>query len=95
MTREEEIREPVRWFAEKMEAKLRKNDHKGGWLDCDPLWLRMRMEEEMSELHREMVRLQIGRSTPERVVNEAADVANFAMMIADQAREALQPNEDD
>lgn len=78
-------RPEVRAFADLMEAQLRANDHKPGW-KSDPVWpLIERLHEECSELHREV---DVGDEpgTPawiSRVGNEAADVANFAMMIAD------------
>jgi NTP pyrophosphatase (non-canonical NTP hydrolase) len=87
-------------FANAMEAKLRANDHKGGWDRDSPDALMARLEEEYAELrvvvHRHLyeVRAMTGmRSvdeipfgfglTEEAVLGEAADVANFAMMIAD------------
>lgn len=81
----EGLREPVRWFAELMEVKLRENDHKGGWQDCSLDWLVERLYEEAKELW-----VEIDRVEPEadQIVREATDVANFAMMIADNARRA-------
>ena len=68
-------RPEVQWFAEQMEAALKRNDHKGGWLLCDRLWLQRRLLSKFRELCAEI--------RPEMVMREAADVANFAMMIAD------------
>lgn len=85
-----ELRPEVLTFACEMERQLRANDHKGGWQQCAPDWLFGRMREEENELLAAMVRVELdpwhataGRTTVERVVHEAADVANFAMMIAD------------
>lgn len=108
--------EPARWrpevvaFADAMEAKLRDNDEKGGWRDCAPHWLMMRMIGEAAELLEELdpgtrataqfyaaSRMlsaaceeldQFGpylktKGNPERVLSEAVDVANFAMMVSD------------
>ncbi len=75
-----ELREPVRRFAETMEQRLRANDHKGGWTRCEVLWLLGRLREEVEELEREIL-----RGEPAAIVHEAADVANFAMMIADRS----------
>lgn len=86
-------------FSERMEAKLAKNRHKGdraGWLREDIDWLLERLREEVCELDTAIctaqVRLHEGESNAswaaEQVTGEAADVANFAMMISDwfQAR---------
>lgn len=75
-------------FAIRMEAKLEKNRHKGnreGWLKDDPDDLSSRLKQELVELddavfHEDWAQDSEGR---ERIANEAADVANFAMMIAD------------
>lgn len=74
-----ELRPEVQWFAEQMELTLRRNDHKGGWKDCDIDWLMERLEEEAKEL---FYSLQTPNSK-ESIISEATDVANFAMMIAD------------
>ena len=73
-----------------MELELRKNDHKGGWQYETPGYLINRLHQEFGELvevlgpscptcHRR--REEAGR--PEAITAEAADVANFAMMISD------------
>lgn len=87
-----EWRPEVRAFADLMEAQLRANDHKPGWKDDTDLDLFERLGQESAELlaalHRNAKRLMWGDSwvmedTVPRVGAEAADVANFAMMIAD------------
>lgn len=68
-------------FATEMEAKLDANRHKGdrqGWLSCTPHSLLTRLKEEVQELEDAM---RDGRF--ESAKGEAADVGNFAMMIAD------------
>lgn len=80
-----ELRPEVRAFAELMEAALRANDHKPGWKGDHPLDLMTRMRQEAGELGVEVVAgsrtsLEAWRA---RVGAEAADVANFAMMVAD------------
>lgn len=42
------VRPAVAWFAQQMEAALRRNDHKGGWGNChdDFLWQRLGSERE-------------------------------------------------
>jgi len=73
------IRKEVMWFARRMELKLRENDHKDHWTGCDFEYLFRRLMEESTELHAAFLDDQI---------DEAADVANFAMMIADNAHKS-------
>lgn len=77
-------------FAKRMEAKLAKNRHKGernGWINCNPDDMAFRIQDELNELQEALrqVRRKINILPHERepIINEAADVANFAMMIAD------------
>lgn len=72
------LRPVVRAFARAMEQELKANDHKGGWHDCDPAWLLGRLREETDELAG-----AVAAGGPD-VLAEAADVANYAMMIADR-----------
>lgn len=68
-------------FARRMEAKLAKNRHKGdrgGWLKDTPSALLRRLKVETNELEKAIQSNSCGD-----IANEAADVANFAMMIAD------------
>ena len=74
-------RAEVHWFAERMEAELAENDHKRHWSSCTPGWLLKRLEDEVAELRRAV---ETGAPAA-RVISEAADVGNFAMMIADHA----------
>lgn len=70
-----ECRTEVLKFARAMEERLRANDHKGGWKSEDPTWLLGRMLEEAHEL---------AQAVPDgAVLHEAADVANFCLMVAD------------
>lgn len=77
-------------FAERMEAKLAKNRHKGdreGWLKDHPWSLVERILDETVEVQ-ECFSLA-GEDeiwmvkTPEETADECADVANFCMMVAD------------
>jgi len=71
-------------FAKHMEAKLAKNRHKGdrsGWLKDSSKALFERLEDETMELEDE---LYISYGTVESITSECADVANFAMMVADR-----------
>lgn len=80
-------RPEVMAFADLMEAQLRANDHKGGWKGCDPHWLHDRLLEEAAELQDagrwKSDGLGVQGCYARAVAREAADVANFAMMIAD------------
>ena len=82
------MREVVQWFGEQMEEELAGNDHKTGWDGMSFGWLSRRLGQEFRELKR---RLPHGHGlTVEQaneIISEAADVANFAMMIADNARQ--------
>jgi hypothetical protein len=82
------VRPEVKAFALAMEAKLKENDHKRGWKQERKDWLYGRLQEEVEELGHLLGGLQsVGKfSSPEyrkKILREAADVANFAMMIAD------------
>ena len=66
-------------FAEFMEDKLRRNDHKGGWAGRSPISMLPSLEDEITELRRALC-----SSLPAAdVTEEAVDVANFCLMIAD------------
>jgi len=84
------LRPELASFARIMEERLRANDHKGGWADCDNRWLTLRLVEEVGELAQKMAAWGdwYGRQEEMRqeLEGECADVANFAMMIADNAR---------
>ena len=86
------LRPKVQTFAECMEQKLRENDYKGGWNHMRPSDLYRRLREELGELWREIKVLEgmlphnandLALDQQRKIVREAADVANFAMMIAD------------
>ena len=80
-------------FAERMEAKLEKYRHKGDrdrWIKDAPEALLERLREEIRELENELVVAAARMNEPlnritmaNRVADESADIANFAMMIAD------------
>lgn len=80
-------------FGKRMEAKLERNRHKGnreGWINDDAHALLKRLNQEITELaiemgyaHHEIWESGKCASRAEAVANEAADIANFAMMIAD------------
>ncbi|MCY1649110.1 3'-5' exoribonuclease [Caulobacter sp. SL161] len=72
-------------FADLMEQQLRANDHKGGWKGDTSDALYQRLLEEAEELSQALAwrSALFGDADPDRIGREAADVANFAMMIAD------------
>lgn len=78
-------------FARVMEEKLRKNDHKGGWKGESARWLLDRVSQEIAELDLAVTCLNDGgcrhfsseHEKRRNVAQEAADVANFCMMVAD------------
>ena len=72
-------RKEVMDFAELCEKKLRKNDYKPHWRGAALDYLRKRLSEEVNELRRAID----DNTSVETVRDECADVANFAMMIAD------------
>lgn len=78
------LREPVQWFADRMEAKLRLNDHKGHWSNCGFPYLDRRLDDKVYELKHARSNLNYGG-----MIEEAVDVANFALMIADNARRKI------
>ncbi len=78
-------------FAERMEAKLAKNRHKGdrdGWLKDHPWALVERILDETVEVQQCFTAIGAHTvnltRTPEETADECADVANFCMMVADR-----------
>jgi hypothetical protein len=88
-----DLRPEVQKFALLMESQLRMNDHKGGWKHEDEIHLMPRVRDETCELDVALMRGP-GTAVPygprdvkarRRIGAEAADVANFCMMVADVA----------
>lgn len=73
-------RPAVRWFAGEMERKLARNDHKTHWSHATHEYLIRRLKEELAELEAEY-----RAGNMHSMASEAVDIANFAMMIADNA----------
>lgn len=69
-------------FVRDMKGKLEANTHKGDWRDSPITDLVIGLLNEIDEL---VESVAIGHD-PEDIVKEAADVANYAMMIADVYR---------
>ena len=76
------LRPEVQAFATVMEHQLRRNDSKGGWKHVSLHYLSRRLTSELAEL-----RAAFKRQNKKHVVAEAADTANFIMMIADHSGE--------
>jgi len=88
------LRPELRVFARYMEGALRAHDVARGdsWKQMPTGWLIERLEEELSELHAAK-----RRSNFDGIVEECADIANFAMMIAtlaDTTARAAAPDAD-
>ncbi len=77
------LREELLWFAGRMEEKLKANDHKLTWRSCRRSDMLRRISGELTELQNA---IRTRRPTDE-IIDEAADVANFCMMVADLTRE--------
>lgn len=71
----------VATLAAHQRGKLRANRHKRSWRESDVEYLIDRLLDEVEEL----LQAVRDRQSPERIWGEAADVANFAGMIADRA----------
>lgn len=88
------MRSEVTDFSRDMERKLRANEDKGGWDTCEIEWLFRRLRDEADELagaigsmlYAQAIHGDCMASRAQNVIDEAADVANFAMMIADNVR---------
>jgi hypothetical protein len=83
-------RKEVLQFAEEMENKLRQNDHKGHWLNCRWYEIFPRIMDERDELlaaikPRELHTMNHNLTLQQKreIISECADIANFAMMVAD------------
>lgn len=77
-------------FAKAMDGILVKNDHKGGWQDCDIQYLQARLVEELGEYFRSIAinldyQKQYGKHKP-ITSKELIDIANFAMMLWDRSQ---------
>jgi NTP pyrophosphatase (non-canonical NTP hydrolase) len=92
------LRKEIKSFSENMERKLKENDYKEHWSKSNYSYLIQRLHEEVDELDEALSSFVIGQAMPRdlsgsysieqygEVVEECADVANFAMMIADNLK---------
>jgi len=71
------MRKEVKWFAELMEEKLKKNDWKSHWKNANFEYLFGRIIDETEEL----CFAERGKK-----ISECVDIANICMMIADNCR---------
>lgn len=71
-------------FAKAMDEVLSRNDHKGGWQDCDIEYLRHRLVEEMGEYFA-LLSCSKEAWTKERDKKELVDISNFCMMLWDRS----------
>ena len=79
-------REEVTWFAGKMEEVLRENDWKGGWQKMSAVEILERLRQEIDELFEALLSdptAGVFPASPDQLIKECADVANFAMFFAD------------
>ncbi len=90
-------RPKLNWFIENMEGRLEENDHKGDWSDMYMMELltfiynkEVKLEDSVLEdLNPENVEVNGRKENLRQIVKRSADVANFAMMIADIAQTRL------
>ena len=73
------LREPLQLFAQAMEAKLKKNDHKQSWRELPVEALLRLLVIELEEL-----RVALEYLTVAEARNECPDLANFALFIWDR-----------
>ena len=85
-------RKSVLWFANQMESVLQENDDYLGWDDCYLYELMSKLLHEVAELQEVVGRGELDRVRCEQAIKEAVDVANYAMMIADNIKYATPPN---
>ena len=81
MKKHDRVFNAVFWFARQMLAKLWENKTKDGWHNKENHWLFEQLEKEVEEL-------KWSWDSPGDKIRECADIANFAMMIADNYRES-------
>ena len=87
----------VEQFADDMQRQLNANSHKGGadgtgWRGDNPVSLHQRLEDESQEVSEILGAWDIPAMDQQQLgelIAECADVANFAMMIADIARQRV------
>jgi NTP pyrophosphatase (non-canonical NTP hydrolase) len=76
------VDQKVNWFALYMKNKLTLNLYKGKWDNYTVQWLFEKLLVEISELYNATVKYD-NEEYYEKIINESADIANYALMIAD------------
>jgi hypothetical protein len=79
---EEYVKDKVGWFSKFMENKLIMNSYKGKWDEYSLQWLFEKLLVEISELYNATVRYD-DLENFNKIINESADISNYALMIAD------------
>lgn len=95
ITLENWVDEAVMSFIIDMKYKLRLNNHKGHWQGYDGPTLFDRINDEVKELEGALAAIiKTGPSQRKLldIVHECADIANFAMMLADNAKREMRKN---
>ena len=77
--------EKIDLFAKQMKENLKINSYKGTWTEESDDWLFECLDEEVKELEAVSSYGYNRKKRAEEILREAADVANFAMMIADNS----------
>jgi len=89
------LRPEVQWFAEQMELMLQANDHKQGWSSESSEYLLMECERNFDALDvacsnfnraAHTAHTELRKEWLSAILRRSANVANFAMMVADNAR---------
>lgn len=82
-------RDTIQWFATNMEVRLRVNSEKGGWKCLPTDWLIARIERHLATLRSAVTQTndQKPRTNAAEITRIATDLANYAMMIADNCKE--------
>ena len=81
---EKALREPLRWFAEQMEAKLKENDWKKSWPELPNKQLLDQWDDQGPLLVAAVI-----EGNPKKIIHRAINIANYAMMLADKTRAIL------
>lgn len=91
-----EPRPAVVRFAQLMERKLRERDYKGGWENCTLSYLVGGITDEVVELVDAMdaILTDDGPTNLHAIIEEAVDVANYCMMLADVAQAQIRRKEE-
>jgi NTP pyrophosphatase (non-canonical NTP hydrolase) len=83
----QKINEAVDWFSELMREELSEKAHKNpdGWRGAHPGYLFTRLVEEVGEVAAAYAEID-SKDDIESFIMELVDVANFAMMLADNSK---------